>query len=166
MLIVAVRKPELPIRDLNLRSSDLYGASCLGCGGKMSLRLQRRETKITPTFTLIWCCERCSKCASVQYINHIRMPELSVNIAPATASRFKKRLKLKKPFSLDELRRPPAEVPGIDLELFSQACARVEQIVPKKLPELFRQDICQMMLMDVWERRITFDELTSELASL
>jgi hypothetical protein len=166
LLIVAVRKPTLPIRDLNLRSSDLYGANCLGCEGKMILRLQRRKTKNTPSFTLIWCCEKCSKYASVQYINHVRTPEFTTNTGPTNAPPVKKTRKRRKHFSLDELRRPAAEIPGIDAELFSQACVRVEQIVSKKLPALFRQDICQNMLVDVWEHRIMVDELTVELAGL
>jgi hypothetical protein len=57
-------------------------------------------------------------------------------------------------------------IPWIDAELFSQACARVEQIVSKKLPALFRQGICQIILVDVSERRIMIYELTSELAGL
>jgi hypothetical protein len=166
LLIVAVRKPKIPIRDLNLRCSDLYGVSCIGCEEKMILRLQRRETKSTPTFTLIWCCEKCSKYASVQYINHVRAAETTTNSSYMNAPYVKKTRKRRKHISLDDLRRPAAEIPGIEAELFSKACARIEQIVSKKLPALFRQDICQIMLVDIWERRITVDELTSELASL
>jgi hypothetical protein len=62
------------------------------------------------------------------------------------------------------VKRSTAKVPGINDALFLEAIARVEQIVRKDLPALFRDDVCQDMLTDVWEQRIQVYELTPKLA--
>lgn len=306
-IIVAFKKSRFIPRRLQI--NELFGASCIECKTKMTLRSQRRLTKKTPTFSLLWHCDECGACLMVEYINHSRKNQpkpkpinwgerraqrYTAKIVPINAqtrypgvrrvpilirwleqhrirrgdtalvamgtkvrigelgyfaiymtkkpdaaggytykqlafacrqdkkchdlwhngarkptdlclrqnrkkcvgrhraklygrvigiARKREQVNTKLKFRLPKLRftqdgnlssvtrtgigkRPAAKVPGINDALFLEAVDKVERIVRKDLPALFRDDICQAILIDVWERRVKVLELNPALATL
>jgi hypothetical protein len=177
-IIVVFKRSRIMPR--HLQPQDLLGASCVECKEAMKLRTQKRQTQRVPTYSLLWHCEKCGVSPMVEYINHqdTRRPVSSRKVL-ADRKTIKKQLAFR-PLGLrldvkqaktkaakrkrEVLRRPPAAIPGIPYQDFLRAIKTVERIVKCNLPALFREDVCQSMLTDLWEGCILLEELTPALA--